>query len=395
MTNTERDNRFMALALRLAARGRGATSPNPMVGAVIVAGNRIVGQGYHRRAGGPHAEILALQSAGSLSRSATLYVTLEPCCHEGKRTPPCVPALIESRLRRIVVAMRDPNPSVSGRGISLLRRAGIRVSVGCLRKEAEQLNEIYCHWMKTGRPYVLLKTAMTLDGKIATATGESRWITGTEARRDAHRLRSRVDAIMVGIGTVLHDDPRLTARLPGYKAVRLSSPQAGAARRRQPLRVVLDSRLRIPDKAKVLSPYGGTGRPIGAMIVTTEKAPTHRIEQLRARGLSLLVLPAKDGRVPLSACLIRLGQLGVSSLLIEGGSDLNAAVLREGLVNRIRFYLAPCLLGGQDARGGIGGRSPMRLSEAIRLTDILVRRLGRDLVIEGQIRSEERIENRE
>lgn len=382
MKDQDPDQQYMALALSLAAKGRGRTSPNPMVGAVVVAGNRIVGQAYHRRAGEPHAELLALQAAGKRSRGATLYVTLEPCCHEGKRTPPCVPALIESRLRRIVVAMRDPNPSVSGRGISLLRRAGIRVSVGCHRKKAEQLNEIYCHWMNTGRPYVLLKAAMTLDGKIATASGESRWITGAEARREVHRLRSQVDAIMVGIGTVLHDDPLLTARLPGDKA--------GAARRRQPLRVVLDSRLRIPDKAKVLSPYGGTGQPIGTMIVTTEKAPKHRVEHLRARGLSLLVLPAKDKHVPLSACLTRLGQLGVSSLLIEGGSELNAAVLREGLVNRVRFYLAPHLLGGQDAKGLIGDRSPKRLSEAVSLTDLRIRRVGRDLAIEAVVHPQPR-----
>ncbi len=371
----------MALALSLAAKGRGRTSPNPMVGAVVVAGNRIVGQGYHRRAGGSHAEILALQAAGKRCRGATLYVTLEPCCHESKRTPPCVPALIESRFRRIVVAMRDPNPAVAGRGISLLRRAGIQVSVGCLSREAERLNEIYCHWMKTGRPYVLLKAAMTMDGKIATASGESRWITGMEARREVHRLRSQVDAILVGVGTILRDDPLLTARGPA---------RAGnSSGHRQPLRVVLDSRLRIPDKARVLSPHGGA-HPIGTVIVTTEKAPRQRIEQLRARGLSLLVLPAKDRRVPLAACLTRLGQMGISSLLIEGGSELNAAALREGLVNRIRFYLAPHLLGGQDAKGVIGGRSPERLSGAVPLTEIRTRRIGRDFVIEGKVTAKPR-----
>ncbi len=370
------DQRYMARALSLAAKGRGRTSPNPMVGAVVVAGNRIVGEGYHRLAGGPHAEILALQAAGTRCRGATLYVSLEPCCHEGKRTPPCVPTLIESGLRRIVIAMRDPNPLVSGRGISLLRRAGIQVSVGCLRREAEGLNEIYCHWMKTGRPYVLLKAAMTLDGKIATASGESRWITGAEARREVHRLRSQVDAIMVGIGTVLRDDPLLTARLPGHAV--------GSAQHRQPLRVVLDSRLRIPDRARVLSPSAGASQAMGTIIATTDKAPRRRIRQLQARGLSVLVLPAQDGRVPLLACLARLGQLGVSNVMIEGGSELNASALREQLVNRARFYLAPRLLGGPEAKGIIGGRSPQQLAETILLTDMRIRRIGKDFVIEGR-----------
>jgi diaminohydroxyphosphoribosylaminopyrimidine deaminase/5-amino-6-(5-phosphoribosylamino)uracil reductase len=367
----------MALALRLAAKGRGRTHPNPMVGAAVVAGNRIVGQGYHRRVGGPHAEILALRAAGRRSRGATLYITLEPCCHEGKRTPPCVPALIESGLNRVVVAMQDPNPSVSGRGISLLRKAGIKVSVGCLRNDAEQLNETYCHWMRTGRPYVFLKAAMTVDGKIATASGESRWITGVEARRDVHRLRSQVDAIMVGIGTILKDDPLLTARPAGRAG--------GATQPRQPLRVVLDSRLRIPDQARVLSPEKGTGSPSGTFIATTKKASKRRIAHLCARGVSVLVLPAHDGRVSLSACLNRLGKLGISSVMIEGGGSLNASALREKLVNRVRFYVAPYLLGGQESKGVIGGHSPRRLAEAVPLTDMRIRRVGKDVVIEGRI----------
>lgn len=383
MTGLGFDQQYMALALRLAAKGRGRTSPNPMVGAVVVAGNRIVGQGYHRRAGGPHAEILALRAAGRRSRGAALYITLEPCCHEGKRTPPCVPALIESGLRRVVVAMQDPNPSVSGRGISLLRRAGMRVSVGCLRREAEQLNETYCHWMRTGRPYVFLKAAMTLDGKIAAASGESRWITGVEARRDAHRMRSQVDAIMVGVGTILKDDPLLTARPVGRAG--------GATGPRQPLRVVLDSRLRTPEQARVLSLEKGTGSPSSTLIVTTEMASKRRIERLRARGISVLVLPARNGRVSLSACLHRLGQLGVSSVMIEGGGELNATVLREKLVDRVRLYVAPRLLGGRESKGVIGGYSPRRLTEAVPLTDMQTKRIGRDLLIEGRIATKPRL----
>ncbi|TAJ22176.1 MAG: bifunctional diaminohydroxyphosphoribosylaminopyrimidine deaminase/5-amino-6-(5-phosphoribosylamino)uracil reductase RibD, partial [Nitrospirae bacterium] len=344
----------MALALRLAAKGRGMTSPNPMVGAVVVKGGKVVGAAYHRRAGEPHAEVLALQSAGSLSLGATLYVTLEPCCHDRKRTPPCVPALIAAGLRRIVVAMRDPNPTVSGRGIGLLRKAGIEVVTGCLRDEAQRLNEIYCHWRRTGLPFVILKTAMTLDGKIATAGGESQWITGEDARQHAHRLRSRMDAILVGANTVLHDDPRLTVRLAGRKSSR--------TQQRQPLRVVLDSRLRIPLTARVFSPRTRAEADIGTFVATTTAAPQKQIERLRMRGISVLVLPAQKKRVPLRTCLKRLAQQDISSVLIEGGSEVNASALRAGLVNRVVLYIAPHLLGGQDAKSVIGGRSPAQLA---------------------------------
>ena len=227
----------MTLALRLAAKGRGSTRPNPMVGAVVVAKEGVVGQGYHRRAGGPHAEVLALQQAGKKAKGATLYVTLEPCSHLNKRTPPCVPLIARSRLRRIVVAMADPNPQVSGRGIRRLRQLGLRVDVGCREEEARRLNQVYCHWIRTGRPFVTLKAGITLDGQLATASGESRWITGEPARRDAHRLRSQVDAVLVGIGTVLRDNPSLTARL---------SDQPKRLASRQPVRIVADSHLRIP-----------------------------------------------------------------------------------------------------------------------------------------------------
>jgi len=376
----------MALALRLAAKGRGLTSPNPMVGAVVVARNRLVGQGYHRRAGGPHAEVLALQSAGDRAKGATLYVALEPCCHRHKRTPPCVPAIIASGIRRVVVAMRDPNPQVCGRGLRQLRQAGVTVTVDCLREEAERLNEIYCHWMRTGRPFVVVKAAMTLDGKIATASGESRWITGEAARQHVHGLRRRMDAVIVGIGTVLRDDPQLT--------VRLASSRSGSHPGRQPLRVILDSRARIPPSAKVLSPAvrgnGGSGSRTNTVVGTTVKAPRHRIERLRAQGVTVLVLPSQDGRVSLRACLSRLGQMGITSAMIEGGSELNASAFRAGLVNRILFYIAPRLLGGQSAKGVIGGPSPKRLAETLPITDISVRRLGSDLVLEGTLRTTQR-----
>ncbi|MGH7252194.1 MAG: bifunctional diaminohydroxyphosphoribosylaminopyrimidine deaminase/5-amino-6-(5-phosphoribosylamino)uracil reductase RibD [Nitrospiraceae bacterium] len=377
MKPTDLDRKYMTLAVRLAAKGRGRTSPNPMVGALVVSGRRIVGEGYHRKPGGPHAEVLALRSAGRRARGATLYVTLEPCHHTSKRTPPCVPTIIESGVRRVVVAMRDPNPLVSGGGVSRLRRAGIRVTVGCLREEAERLNEMYGHWMRTGLPFVIMKAAMTLDGKIAAASGESRWITGEAARRHAHRLRSQVDAVMVGIGTVLRDDPQLT--------VRLAARRSRAPRLRQPLRVVVDSTLRISPAAHALSPGAPTAPGSGVVVATTARAPRTRIERLRAKGVPVVVLPAHRGRVSLRACLTRLGRMSITSLLLEGGSELNASALRAGLVNRVLFYVAPMLLGGRDAKGVIGGQAPQRLAGALPVTDLRTQWIGRDLLIEGTL----------
>lgn len=366
MNAADLDRLYMKRALRLAAKGRGRTSPNPMVGAVIVSKGRIVGQGYHHRAGEPHAEILALGKAGMHARGGTLYVTLEPCCHTRKRTPPCVPALIDSGLRRVVVAMLDPNPQVKGRGVSRLRRAGIEVTVGRCRKESEQLNEAYIHWITTGRPFLILKAAMTFDGKIATAGGESRWITGDEARLQVHRLRSQVDAVMVGIGTVLSDDPLLTARLSGGTV-------------RQPMRVVLDSRLRMPLNAKVLSARGGGE----VLIATTIHAPKSRIEQLERLGATVLILPDERGRVSLKACLRELGKRGVTSVLLEGGSEVNASAFSAGVVHRLRLYVAPSVLGGRDAKGLIGGDSPKSLTDALSLKDVAVKRIGQDFLIEA------------
>lgn len=360
----------MTLALCLAAKGRGRTSPNPMVGAVVVSRADIVGQGSHRKAGGPHAEVLALSQAGSRAKGGTLYVTLEPCSHLKKRTPPCVPLVISSGVRRVVVAMVDPNPQVRGRGVAQLKRAGIRVEVGCLEAEARQLNEAYIHWVQTGRPFTILKAGMTLDGQIATAGGESQWITGEAARLRGHRLRAEVDAVLVGIGTVLRDDPQLTARTGG-DPVRLAP--------RQPLRVVVDSRLRIPLRAAVLQRQDEAH----TVIATTRAAPSKKIVALQGRGIDVLVLPAAGGHVDLAALWTRLGQLGVTSLLVEGGSDLNAAALRAGLPQRLMCFIAPLLLGGQDAKGLFGGLSPRRLREALPLKNLRSEPVGRDMLIQA------------
>lgn len=360
------DTRYMARALRLAARGR--TSPNPLVGAVIVTGKRIVGEGFHKRAGGPHAEVLALEAAGRRARGGTLYVTLEPCSHHRKRTPPCVPAILAAGLRRIVIAMRDPNPRVNGDGIRRLRQAGRRVTVGCLERQAADMNEAYAHRMRSGLPFVDLKAAMTLDGKIATAAGESQWITGAAARRHAHRLRGRADAIAVGLRTIVKDDPQLT--------VRTGQPVA-----RQPLRVVLDSRLAIPLGARVLSPRLMTG----TVVATTARAPRSRVRRLRRLGATVLVLPSEQGKVSLRACLKHLAKMGVNRLLIEGGGELAASAIKASVVNRLHLYIAPRLLGGTDAKGVIGGQSPRRLAQALSVSSLNLKKLGRDLLIEGTL----------
>ena len=373
MNDVEQDVLFMRQALRLAARGRETVRPNPMVGAVVVVDGTVVGSGYHRRAGGPHAEIAALRQARARSRGATLYTTLEPCCHTEKRTPPCVPAILETGVRRVVVAMRDPNPQVAGRGIRQLRRAGVVVDVGCLGTDAAELNEVYLHWIDTGRPFVVLKAAMTLDGKIATATGESQWITGTKARAHVHQLRSRVAVIAVGVETVLKDDPQLTVRVSGGKRSAIGI--------RQPARLVFDSRLRIPFGARVFQ--GIEQAP--TIIATTNLASPRKVERLRKMGVQVLVLPRKGTRVSLDKCLQALGSMGLSSLLVEGGAELNASFLREGLVNRVHLYVAPILLGGQETKGLLAGRSARRLAEATPLSNLQFQSLGEDVLITGDL----------
>jgi diaminohydroxyphosphoribosylaminopyrimidine deaminase / 5-amino-6-(5-phosphoribosylamino)uracil reductase len=355
----------MAQALVLAARGLGSTSPNPPVGALVVKNSRVVGAGYHRRAGGPHAEVYALNQAGADAKGATLYVTLEPCRHLDKRTPPCVPLALARGVRRVVIATLDPNPSVKGRGAAALRRAGRAVDVGILRLEANRLIEPYRTRVTTGRPFVTLKVAATLDGKIATARRESRWITGLSARRRAQQLRAQSDAIIVGIGTVLADNPSLTVRLRPARA---------------PLRIVLDPRLRVPLRSKLL-----TDKQAPVLLVTTNLSPKSRRDLLSRRGADVLVLPDHGGRIQWKVLLKELGRRGMNAILIEGGAEVNASVLRSGMVDRVVFFLAPKLLGGQNAIGAIGGLAPARLSEALALRQVSVSRAGDDVVIDGRI----------
>jgi diaminohydroxyphosphoribosylaminopyrimidine deaminase/5-amino-6-(5-phosphoribosylamino)uracil reductase len=343
-----------------------------MVGALVVKQGRIVGRGYHRRPGEPHAEILALRQAGLRARGATLYVTLEPCCHLNKRTPPCVPAVAHSGVTRVVIAMRDPNPSVQGRGSEQLRRAGVSVTTGVARREAEGLNRAYSHWIRTKRPYVTLKAGMTLDGKIATASGESRWITGTMSRQEVHRLRGQADAVLVGVGTVVADDPSLTARTGAQ--LRKLGP-------RQPLRIVVDSRLRAPSHAKVLARQHG----LRTLVATTRRASAVRAQAFRNKGIEVVVLPAVRGRVSLPALVKELGRRGIVSLLVEGGSEIYASMLQDSLVNHIRLYIAPTLLGGCNSKSVIGGKSPARLAQAVRLRNVHIRSTGGDIVVDGDL----------
>lgn len=362
----------MTLALRLAAKGRGTTSPNPMVGALVVYQGRIVGQGFHLRPGHPHAEILALRRAGTRARGATLYVTLEPCCHSKKRTPPCAPAVVRSGVSRVVIAMGDPNPLVKGRGAAALRRAGLSVTIGVGRQEAAELNKAYCHWSKTNRPYVTLKAGMTLDGQIATASGESQWITSKLSRQEVHQLRAQMDAVLVGVGTVLPDNPSLTAR---------TGAQLNNLAPRQPLRIVVDSRLRIPLNAQILSRQNEAR----TIVATTGLAPAARRSALQKKGIETITLPAVHGRVSLPALFKELGRRGIISLLVEGGSEMNAAMLKAKLVNHVRLYLAPTLLGGLNAKGVIGGKSPARLVQALKLRNVQIRSVGVDIAVEGDV----------
>ena len=361
------DRKFMEHALVLAARARGRTSPNPLVGAVIVRDGEIIGEGYHQKAGQAHAEIHALNQAKGFAEGATMYVTLEPCCHWG-RTPPCTEALIRAKLASVFVAMKDPNPQVAGDGIRQLEEAGIRVQVGICETESRQLNEVFIKYITTQLPFVILKSAISLDGKIATASGESQWITSETSREKVHEIRAQVDAILVGVGTVLQDNPSLTVRLP--------KKQNG-----DPIRVVVDSRGRTPLGAKVFNPDSNAG----TLIAVTENAPSEKLEALKSAGADVLIIEAQNGRVCLSALMRELGHRGITSVLVEGGGEINAAALQSGIVDKLMFFIAPKLIGGKDAPGPIGGAGIVRLAEAFELRDVKTIQIGTDFLIEGYL----------
>jgi len=363
-----RDERYMARALELARMGEGRTRPNPAVGAVVVRDGEIVGEGFHPRAGEPHAEIFALRQAGPLARGAELFVTLEPCSHHG-RTGPCVEAVLAAGIRRVCIGTGDPNPLVAGRGITRLHEAGVEVLSGVLEPECRYLIAPFAKHVTTGLPFVILKSAVTLDGCTATVCGDSRWISGPQSRAWVHRLRDRIDAVMVGIGTVLRDDPQLTTRLP----------EGG----RDATRIVVDSRLRIPEEAAMLA----LASSAPTIIATTAAASPEKVARLQARGLVVLQVAAAAEGVDLHELLRNLGARGIQSVLLEGGNILNASALRSGLIDRAMVFVAPLLLGSGEAPGIFSGRGAERLADALRLEDIRVRRFGDDVLIEGEVRS--------
>jgi diaminohydroxyphosphoribosylaminopyrimidine deaminase / 5-amino-6-(5-phosphoribosylamino)uracil reductase len=352
--------RFMREALRLARRGLGRTRPNPAVGAVIVKGGRIIGRGFHRKCGDPHAEIEALAHAAAPVRGADLYVTLEPCGHQG-RTPPCAPAIAAAGIRRVFYACPDPHSITAGKGIAILRRAGVQVVRGPLEAEARAFNEPYLTWVRTGMPLVTAKWAMTLDGKIATSTGDARWVTAEKARRRAHRLRAEVDAILVGTDTVIRDDPELTCRLPGG---------------RTPLRVILDRRGRIPHERRVFSTL-----PAGPVLVYTRRAGLGRLSSLRDRGVEVVAARSDTRGFDLRAILRDLGRRGIHHLLVEGGSRLLGSFFDRGLVDRAVVFVAPAIAGGAKAVTPVAGQGVRTMNDAVRGRVVRVERAGPDFVL--------------
>jgi diaminohydroxyphosphoribosylaminopyrimidine deaminase/5-amino-6-(5-phosphoribosylamino)uracil reductase len=349
----------MRVALREAEKGLGRTSPNPAVGAAVVKGGRVVALGHHARAGSPHAEVAALARAGARARGADLYTTLEPCDHWG-RTPPCSLAILQAGIRRVFVGSRDPNPVVNGRGTARLRRGGVEVVRDVLRAECDRLNRAWFRFITAGRPYVTLKIAASLDGRIATRTGDSRWVTGPEARALVHRLRDRADAVLIGAGTARADDPRLTARLPG-------------GRGRDPLRVVLDTRLRLPHRLRLFRQ-----RSSAPTLVAHARSRLPRLP----RGVEPVRCRARGGRVDLADLLDKLAQRGVTHLLVEGGGEVATSFLAAGLVDRLLLFLSPRILGG-DGLAWARAPGPRRLADALRLAEVEVTRHGDDVLVSG------------
>lgn len=356
------DAAYMRRAIELARRGVGWTNPNPLVGAVIVKDGQVIGEGFHERYGEPHAERNALAACAQDPRGATMYVTLEPCCHYGKQ-PPCANAVIEAGIARVVVGSRDPNPLVAGRGNKRLREAGIQVDEDVLRAECDELNAVFFHYIQTKRPYVVSKWAMTADGKIAAHTGDSHWVSNEQSRADVHELRHRLAAIMVGKGTVAADDPMLTARR--------------SCESNQPLRVVVDGRLSLSPDSQLVK----TAREVPVLVATALPANDERASRLRKLGVQVVSLPDENGKVNLLALMEELGERGVDSVLVEGGGGLHEALFQAGLVNSVVLYLAPKVVGGADAKTPVEGGGVALMADAFELGEPQVALLGSDVKV--------------
>lgn len=357
------DEYFMREALRIAKNAEGRTSPNPMVGAVIVRDNRIIAEGWHRKAGSPHAEVHALNMAGELAKNSTLYVTLEPCSHFG-RTPPCANKIVESGISKVFVAMQDPNPKVSGRGIEILRNAGIEVEVGILEDEARKLNEVFLKWVTEKIPFVTAKFACSLDGKISTVAGESQWITCEESRKFSHHLRDISDGIMVGINTVLADNPSLTARIDGGK---------------NPVRIIVDSFAKIPLDSKVIC-----DKQAETIIAVTKNAPTEKVEALKNYGVEIII--AGDEKVDLKILLEELARREITSILVEGGGTLHYSMFKNKLVDKVFAFVAGKIIGGKNALTAVEGTGFEKLSDAVQLKNLSSEKIGSDILITGYVK---------
>mgnify|MGYP000685696450 CR=1 FL=1 len=359
------DQEYMLRAIQLAKKGEGWTNPNPMVGAVIVKDGRIIGEGYHKKCGELHAERNAIASLTESAEGATIYVTLEPCCHYGK-TPPCTEAIIEQKIKKVVIGSRDPNPKVAGKGAQILRESGITVVQDFMREECDRLNPVFFHYITTKTPYVVMKYAMTLDGKIATKTGASKWITGEPARQEVQHMRHRYMGIMAGIGTVLADDPMLTCRLKGT--------ENGA----NPVRIICDSTLRTPLESQIVR----SAKEIPTILATCNRQEAMHMPYIEA-GCKILVTPEKDGHVDLVELMRQLGQLGIDSVILEGGGTLNWSALQAGIVQKVQAYVASKLFGGTEAKTPVEGQGFHTPADAVELTRTKITALGSDWLIEG------------
>lgn len=365
---TDEDKNFMQRALDLAAMARGRTSPNPLVGAVIVKAGEIIGEGYHRKAGTPHAEIHALNAAADYElNDATMYVSLEPCSHYG-RTPPCANALVKAGLRRVVIATRDPNPLVAGRGIKILEDAGIETAVGLLEEPAVKLNEVFFKCIQSGQPFVSLKTAMTIDGKIASYTGDSRWVTGEAARNFVHQLRNSYDAIMVGIGTVLADDPQLNTRLPGDDV-------------KDPVRIIIDGQLDLPLESKIVK----TAQTQRSIVFTGQSHDKEKAGILEAYGVKIVEIDETGDNLPLEKVMKQIGAMGICSVLLEGGSRINAYMLEHNLVDKVYWFIAPKIIGGRKAPSPVAGQGIALMNDAIKLKQMEIKNFNDDLCVIGYL----------
>lgn len=367
-TFSKNDLSYMQTALTLAVRGRGHTPPNPMVGAVVVKDGTVVGRGFHARAGDHHAEIIALREAGELGAGATLYVTLEPCVHHGK-TPPCHRAVIEAGIKRVVVAMRDPNPLVHGKGVEALKAAGVHVDIGCLEAEARKLNEFFVIYHELSRPFITLKWAMSMCGRTAHDSGQSRWISCAESRDHGHQLRAMHDAVMVGIGTVIMDDPMLNVRLPGYDG-------------RQPRRIVIDGDLSMPTRARLLRER----RKGEVILFTTPFAKPEQIDFFEKEGCRVIVIPSKRRIIDLQLVVEELHRLGVQSVLVEGGRQIHTALVLKGLADKLHVFLSPKLIGGCQMRNPIEDLGVGDMDHVLAIHDLNFQNIGTDICIEGYLR---------